>query len=829
MDYQSTPNPPRKLQRAPGAPFTEPMGYRTERSAARDEETAPQSRLARRTQLSTQIEGSPNLSASTTLATERPLEAGVNPKASTPAPGEPGALTSADKTRRWGLSIGQKLGLLISGLQLAIVAGLGVYFQGEQLKQLTHELESKADTYAQLVSAQVRSAVAFDDKETAREVFDAVSSDSDLLAAVLYDQAGKALHTWGDPGGVSRRASGGVPARKVFELPDRFLAVAPVQSLEGPRGTLTLEFTKAELVQTRVAVQRGAALVGALALLLGAGLTLLIAQSFARRLRAISVVAEKVAAGDLSQLAATDSSPDEVGSLARSFGLMLTQIKQLFDEIHERAAEEQTRLEGLVRERTTALAQRNDDMRRVLDNVGQGFLTIDRDGKLSGERSAIVERWLGGAPASDSLWDYIEQVAPGMRDDLAVCWGEVVEGYLPIEVTLDQMPRRFSRHGQYFSIDYKPILAGDGRLERAVVVLSDITPLVERERAEAQQREALRLFARVNEDRAGVIEFFAEARRLVAQLTRDTPSDSRVTKRLLHTLKGNAAVFGVERLSELCHSIEDAMEDSNGNISEGDRLRLLEGWAMIHDQLSRLTGDTASTDLSIGAEDYQELLHALQAGRAPDELYAMVEAWRLESTEVRLRRAARQATALAERLGKAPLDVHVESNKLRLDSKIWSEVWAEFPHLIRNAVDHGLEALEPGSTAEPAKLFLRTFMENSNFIIEVEDTGRGVNWERVRELAKARGLPHATHRDLERALFADGLTTKDRVEETSGRGVGMAAVAAVVQARGGAIHVHSQAAQGTRVQLSWPAAAASARSTPAPAPAKKLFKPRLLA
>ena len=721
----------------------------------------------------------------------------------------------AAPTRRFGLSIGQKLAVLICGLQLGIVTGLGVYFEHEQMQALSHELESKADTYAQLVSAQVRSAVAFDDRETAREVFDAVASDPDLSAAVLYDSSGKVLHSLGSPSSLAQNASGGVAKRKVFDLPDRFLAVAPVESREGPRGTLALEFGKTELQQTRSALQRAALLAGGAALLVGSLLALAIAQSFARRLRAISVVAEKVAGGDLTQEAVRDPARDELGSLARSFGAMLAQIKRLFSEIQRRAAEEQTRLEGLVQQRTAALNERNLDMRRVMDNVDQGFLTIDRQGVMSGEQSAIVERWLGARPASGLLWDYIDQTAPGMAEKLSICWGEVVDGFLPIELALDQMPRAFTKNNsQHFDVAYKPILNKDGQLERAVVVLSDITPQVERERAEVQQREALRLFSRLNEDRAGVVEFVSEARRLVHQSTRDTPSDVRVTKRLLHTLKGNAAVFGVERLSSLCHSIEDTMEDTQENIQSSDCQRLTDGWSEIYGQLRTLMGDADPNEITIHAQDYRQLLDALAARRPLGDIQSLVESWMLESTEVRLRRASRQASSLAERLGKGPVDVQVESNNLRLDPKVWGGVWAEFPHLIRNAVDHGLKA-PAAEDAGPNKLFLRTYMDTRNFIIEVEDSGGGVNWDRVRELAKKRGLPAETHEDLEKALFADGLSTKEQVGETSGRGVGMAAVAAAVHAHGGEIRVLSESQHGTRVRLSWPVSAARARSTPA--------------
>jgi two-component system chemotaxis sensor kinase CheA len=100
-------------------------------------------------------------------------------------------------------------------------------------------------------------------------------------------------------------------------------------------------------------------------------------------------------------------------------------------------------------------------------------------------------------------------------------------------------------------------------------------------------------------------------------------------------------------------------------------------------------------------------------------------------------------------------------------------------------------------------------------VIEVEDSGRGVDWQKVLERAVARGLPAETHGDLERALFADGLSTKDRVDETSGRGVGMAAVAAAVQARGGIIQVRSRETGGTLVTMRWPVTAiARAPATP---------------
>jgi two-component system chemotaxis sensor kinase CheA len=788
------------------------MGDSTQRPAPRhDDDRSPRSHLVRRTRPPAENGGAGRAEVQGNLAPpQSPASNGQLEPAHTLVTTPQGS--AAPGARRWGLSIGQKLGLLTCGLQLAIVASLAFYFEGQQMGALTRELESKADTYAQLVSAQVSSAVAFDDKETAREVFDAVSSDSDLSAAALWLSDGRMLHSLGAPGAVAQNAKGGVARRQVFNLPDRVLAVSPVQSREGPKGTLALEFSKDELIATRAELQRATLLAGGLALVFGSAFALLIAQSFARRLRAISSVAEKVAAGDLAQKATLDRAPDELGSLARSFASMLDQIRVLFATIQTQAAEEQTRLEKLVRERTAALATRNDDMRRVLDNVDQGFLTIDTRGVMAGEHSAIVDRWLGPPPASGSLWEYIDRSSPGMGQNLELCWGEVVDGFLPTELAIEQMPSRFEVDGQHFSISYKPITNAAGALERTVVVLSDVTPSVLRERAEAEQREALRLFSRVTEDRGSVVEFFMEARRLVAEITRHTPSEAAVTKRLVHTLKGNAGMFGIERLTSLCHTIEDSMEETNSNITPEDSRKLDACWQDIDKQLSALTNDMHPNELTVTLEDHAALLEAIDNGESIDDLRAFVESWKLEATEIRLRRAARQAKALAERLGKVPVEVHVESNKVRLDPQPWKEIWAEFAHLIRNAVDHGLEpASAPGEPPKSGSLFLRTKLDQSEFVIEIEDSGRGVNWDKVRQLAIQRGLPAKTSSDLEQALFADGLSTKANVDETSGRGVGMSAVAAAVRGRGGSIRVHSDGRSGTRIQLSWPASMAHPR------------------
>lgn len=738
-------------------------------------------------------------------ASKAPPQGGVALPLATP----PASAASPAPAR--GLSIAQKLGLLMFVLVLAIVAPLTMYFQARQVDTLRQNLQRKAETYAQLLSTQVRSAVAFDDRETAREAFEALASDRDLSGVVLFTGKGTVLERWGSLSGVAQDAKNGVTERRVFELADRVLAVAPVVSLEGPKGTLALELSKAALESGRAEVQRTSLIMGSSALVLGVLLAFGIAQSFARRLRAIASVAGLVAAGDLTQTAPGDASRDEIGSLSRSFGTMLEQLKRLIAEIKTSAEQEQARLEGLVNQRTQALVRRNADMRRVLDNVDQGFLTIDRQAKMSEERSAIIGRWLGTAPASGVLWDYIEQAAPGMGLPLSMGWDQVLEDILPLEVAVQMLPRSFVVGSRHFAIDYKPTLAESGALEGMLVVLSDVTVVIERERLEEEEREVLQLFSRVLQDRAGVLEFLGETHRLVETITRSTPDDATVTKRLLHTLKGNTGLYGLQSVAKLCHALEDNMQEQSSNLTRSDADRLLACWQAISTKLGGFIDAPKSGGVTIDDSEYGELLAAVAAGMPHAHLAGMVGAWQLEPVELRLRRLAQQAQGLAERLQKLPVDIRVEAGRLRIDSTRLLDVWATLPHLVRNAVDHGIETPAQRSAAgktERASLVLRSALNAQQFTIEIEDSGRGIDWDALRAAATRKGVPCNSQRELSEALFADGVSTRNEVTENSGRGVGTAALARAVKTTGGRIEVFSERGKGTRFRLTWPAAVA---------------------
>lgn len=699
-----------------------------------------------------------------------------------------------------------KLASLLGMVQLAAVAGVSGWLTYSEARGHRRELEHKAVLYAQLTAEQVKSAVAFDDKETAREIFDAVAQDGDVESLALYLDSGALLHGRGE---VEPAREGPRPEAPVVRADTSSLWVtAPVTSVEGPKGTLVLRLSTASVSATIAARTREGLVAATLALVLSLLAAALIAGRLSTRIGRVARAAAHVAEGQLDGAPVGDRSSDELGVLGRGFDTMVGQLRTLMREMATRAEQEQVRLEGLVAARTAALDARNQDLRRVLDTVEQGLVLIDRDGRMSAERSAIMERWLGPAPAS--LWTYLAQGDARTEAWLEAAWASLVEDVLPRELALAQLPQRLRHGAQTFSLSYALTDRADGSLGGALVVITDISAQLAREAAERDERETLELLRRLIDDRESTLDMLAEAAGLVASIL-DPRSDLTTLMRALHTLKGNAGQFGLERVAQLCHDAESRLVDVGGGLEPAELQALEASWSDVSRRVAAVVDPSSAGELRITRAEYQALLAAT---RDPKVL-ALVELWPEERVEPRLTRFAEQARQLAERLGQPPLEVQVSAQGVRAPGRALTGMWPVLTHVVRNAVDHGAR---PG---EPGRLELSAVRDRDGLRLTVRDHGPGVPWARVRARAQALGLPHETPAELTEALFADGLSTRDEVTTTSGRGVGLSAVRAAATATGAQLELSSDE-HGTTVTLRWAnhlLSPTSRKSAPSPSPA----------
>ncbi len=183
----------------------------------------------------------------------------------------------------------------------------------------------------------------------------------------------------------------------------------------------------------------------------------------------------------------------------------------------------------------------------------------------------------------------------------------------------------------------------------------------------------------------------------------------------------------------------------------------------------------------------------------------MVPVWQVFD---RFPRVVRDA---AHSLGK-DVEFVVEGREIELDRALLEQVADPLVHLLRNAVDHGIEApavrLAAGKRAA-GRLLVSAVRERNAVVIRVADDGRGVDRARVLQRAQAEGIIDAERASLEddeilRVISRAGFSTADRVTDLSGRGVGIDAVLSRIRALGGTVELRSQDGKGTSFSLRLP-------------------------
>lgn len=459
----------------------------------------------------------------------------------------------------------------------------------------------------------------------------------------------------------------------------------------------------------------------------------------------------------------------------------------------------------LLGQRAGELAERTRRMKELLDTVGQGFLSVKPDGSMASERSAILERWLGPCRDDEPVWAYLGRTAPTAAIWLRMGLDTLVADELPSELVIAQLPQRIRAGERYLDLEYRPTMV-DGKVSSLLMILSDVTSEVERRRSDEEQHDLMRIFQHMRTDRRAVVEFVAEANRLAADLATSATASNADVLRWIHTLKGNTGLFGLTALARLCHDLETSVAESGEPVSPQQRAELAQAWHAAARRIdSFLGGDTREVD--VARAEYLAVIAAVESGAPRVEIVDRLRRWELEPSERRLARIAEQARDLARRLGKGDIDVVVEPNDLRLPPERLGGFWSAFVHIVRNAVDHGLEA--PGdrvALGKPAhgQLTVRTFVDASEFVVSLEDDGRGIDWDRVADSARSRGLACTTRAELEAALYAPGVSTAEVVTEISGRGIGMASVRTEVHNLGGHLALESERRRGTRWMARFP-------------------------
>jgi chemosensory pili system protein ChpA (sensor histidine kinase/response regulator) len=239
--------------------------------------------------------------------------------------------------------------------------------------------------------------------------------------------------------------------------------------------------------------------------------------------------------------------------------------------------------------------------------------------------------------------------------------------------------------------------------------------------------------------------------------------------------------------------------------------------------LTRELTETASDIATIGARvagtigDFDSDLTRL--GRLTREVQDKTMEFRMVPLGTLTTQLERAVRSTSQSCGKQ-IDFAIEGEHVALDKSLLEQMADPLLHLLRNAVDHGIEPQERRLAAgklERGQITVRAFHEGTDVLIEVQDDGGGLDLGRIRRTAIARGLvteaaaATMTPDALYAFIFEPGFSTAEQVSEVSGRGVGMDIVKAQVGRLSGRVYITSQAGLGTTISVRVPMTLAIAR------------------
>jgi HPt (histidine-containing phosphotransfer) domain-containing protein len=495
-------------------------------------------------------------------------------------------------------------------------------------------------------------------------------------------------------------------------------------------------------------------------------------------------------------------------------------------------------LEQRVAERTAQLSQKTSDINAMLQNMKLGVSTVIPGNRIHPEYSSYLRTIFGieDLANKDLLESLFAKSDLGVdtKDQVAVGLGAILnEDAMMFDLNGHLLPREMSIESggqrKIVQMDWSPIVNDQGVIEKVLLISQDVTHLRELELSSAQQKDELDTISRIirisigkfNEFIESATQFITANRRLMNEAHSDAqrrdPELIAALFRNMHTIKGNARTFEFTHITNVAHNAEqtydrlrkdakaewnaaemtaelDAVEsavaryvrvneDKLGRKGRAAEMLTTRGAFVANEQLVQLGAMAAAL---VGPQASADLV---QLRKAIDQL-GLISLTRLVSG------AVDSLSSLASELHKPTPTVDLVHGDIAFNSQFSEALKSCLMHIVRNSLDHGIEAPADRLRArKPEQGTLRFLCERRGDRVElhISDDGRGLALHKLYEKGIASGLfgssEQPTPETIADIIFRSGLSTSEAVTQVSGRGVGMDAVRTFLKEHGASIRI----------------------------------------
>jgi signal transduction histidine kinase len=511
--------------------------------------------------------------------------------------------------------------------------------------------------------------------------------------------------------------------------------------------------------------------------------------------------------------------------LARRFSNAFIKVKQSEKEIRSLSEDLKTlnnNLEKLVEEKIR-------DIRSIMEHIPLGVLMIKQDRKIHKDHSRRLQEFLDKerletANATDLVFSGSNLNADEKSQAISCLDASLGEDAMNFAMNQHLLPSEiFCQDGpdrqRILELTWDPIVTLDNRIDKILVTMRDVTDLRRLQARSQEQQQELEYIAEIMNIPPDRFEHFLQtcdelleqSRGLMEGMQRKGPS-AKVLKLLfinMHTLKGAARGLYLKQLSQMFHAVEQYYL----GLQEGDSwdLRVMRDQIeevqklvdyykfMAHNRLGRHPEKSQIVEYHIA--EIENLYQGLKAWPGPpnaliDRIRGLFYSKIFKDARLVFEDLFSSIPLLAKDLAKESPNVRLDTRGIHLSQRAEVIFRKIFIHLVRNAMDHGLEpAAERLKLGKSPEGTIHVHMQRLGDRLELRcyDDGRGLNLKRLEEIAIQGGLlPSGTNSSpqvIARLIFHPGMSTAREVSDISGRGIGMHAVQAFIEENQGSIAI----------------------------------------
>jgi HPt (histidine-containing phosphotransfer) domain-containing protein/large-conductance mechanosensitive channel len=473
-----------------------------------------------------------------------------------------------------------------------------------------------------------------------------------------------------------------------------------------------------------------------------------------------------------------------------------TQADKVIRGLNQELQNHLTQVEALVAERT-------ETIRTILDNVASGFMIVNREGNIQEGYSRSCHQLLGQKLVEGKPFVNLLQLDANARRIFTLAWEQIFSELMPAAVSLAQLPSQVRLGARTLRLEYKALRDGEGHIKSILLTILDVTEL----RRKTRESRRHRVLIKILQDLEAFRQFIHHSHDFIARLKVST--NRREQAFLLHTLKGNCTVFGLNQVAKRLHQLEECPALCAEDIQSIEHLFL--NFLNNHSSILKTPwGASTALDIKVTAEQLQEL-ETLIRRRGDSALQDDVAGW-IQNAVARpvgtfVAPIIDNCQLLAQRLNR-PVRIEVRGSEIRVRSQQEEKALEFLVHILRNAIVHGMDENRSAQGKDPVGSILLEFRESpQSLLISCQDDGRGFDrqhWEdRARSVGGLSGaaLSRLSWLELVELVSRGGHSTQNGVTMEAGRGVGLEGIIQAVQKLGGHIHLETEWGRGSTLQI----------------------------